>query len=408
VRKAPYMEKPFGLRIKINWKKFTTFIEDFALKDIPLEEKYEYILSCRARILGSTNLMENYERVQNGVKEICKDELTQIRVTLEKLLNNIKITQERLLRIIRKKRKIRRLEPLAFYYLSEMSSALQTLVSFSEEGRISSCYREMRKILEDFSWIIFDDLLLFKMSTLVPEILSPYHFISKGWFNWAKNIGHHLIKNKDELKKAMADLVEQIYTYGLNQEYNWRRKQIEDSIFKGLTLSLFLLLTGRKKFSEEELSKLNEMKAMIPVYSLEELSIIAVEDLKQIISGLKNSSLTGTDIAFVEKLVKSLKEKAPEVIIPPYPTNKFIFGFLGKVFSARFLERKYSEYSQFVHTYFTSWQVFPFSSVLEFKVFNHELSVFAENILQLINSYLEHVFGLKRLREPPVKVRNSS
>ena len=104
------MEKPFGLRIKINWKKFKTFIEDFALKDAPLEEKYEYILCCRARVLGSS-LMKNYERVQNSVKEVCKDELAQVRITLEKLLDKIKIAQRHLLRIIRKKRKIWRLEP---------------------------------------------------------------------------------------------------------------------------------------------------------------------------------------------------------------------------------------------------------------------------------------------------------
>ena len=149
--------------------------------------------------------MKNYERVQNSVKEICKDELAQIHITLEKLLHKIKIAQRHLLRIIRKKRKIWHLEPLCFYYLPEMSSVLQTLKSIFEEGLIPSCYREMRKILEDFSWIIFNDLLLFKMSTLASGILSPYRFISKGWFNWAKNIGYHLLKDVSEIKIEKAN-----------------------------------------------------------------------------------------------------------------------------------------------------------------------------------------------------------
>lgn len=106
---------------------------------------------------------------------------------------------------------------------------------------------------------------------------------------------------------------------------------------------------------------------------------------------LKHQHLTISDEAFAEKSMTILEINDSSKIIPPYPSNAFVLGFVSKVLSGD-LVKPYKEYSHFVHSYFTSWHIFPFSSVLEFKIFNHEFSVFSGIIRQLIDTYLEELF----------------
>jgi hypothetical protein len=117
---------------------------------------------------------------------------------------------------------------------------------------------------------------------------------------------------------------------------------------------------------------------------------LAVEDMKNVQKDLERKRLSKFDDILVEELIDMIIGKSLK-IVPPYPSPEFVLGFVSKVLSIELLE-PYKEYSQFVHSYFTSWHIFPFSSVLEFKVFRHELSIFARILIQLINSYLRELF----------------
>ena len=79
-------------------------------------------------------------------------------------------------------------------------------------------------------------------------------------------------------------------------------------------------------------------------------------------------------------------------MIAPYPSNEFVLGCVDKIFHGKLL-KKYKEYSHFVHSYFTSWHIFPFSSVLEFKVFKYELETFSQMVHDLIENYVNMLFG---------------
>jgi len=134
-----------------------------------------------------------------------------------------------------------------------------------------------------------------------------------------------------------------------------------------------------------------KLEGILPLYETKKLKDLAVEDLKNIMKGLGHRHLTRSDETFAEKLTKILEIKESSKIIPPYPSNEFVLGFVSKVLSGD-LVKPYEEYSHFVHSYFTSRHIFPFSSVLEFKIFNHEFSVFAGIIQQLIDAYLVELF----------------
>ncbi|MHA1431507.1 MAG: hypothetical protein ACTSRV_14110, partial [Candidatus Freyarchaeota archaeon] len=84
--------------------------------------------------------------------------------------------------------------------------------------------------------------------------------------------------------------------------------------------------------------------------------------------------------------------RTSDEVIPPYPSNKFVLELVQEALGSDLLQRKYNEYSHFVHSYFTSWHIFPFSSVLEFKILKHELSIFADIIREMIDLYLKELF----------------
>jgi hypothetical protein len=385
VRKQPLGSKPFGIRIKIDWNRFRLFLDEFAKKELPLREKYSYIFNCRAPSLILV-LRGDLERVRHNVKEICKEEIGQIRQELEDLMRRVNEAKGYLFKITSYRRTIP-IEPSTLQYFPEMISMLQAFISLVENGIISACYREMRKILENLSWVIFDDLLLYKTSIVrerkhLMDFLIPYRSVSREWYEWASQ-EKLVIRNLKELEVKIKDLTA-IYLHRKGKKEQLEPKQIEEIFFKRISYPLFLALTGK---NIQVPKKLDEV---IPQYEAGMLRRLAVEDMKNVQKDLERKRLSKFDDILVEELIDMIIGKSSK-IVPPYPSPEFVLGFVSKVLSIELLE-PYKEYSQFVHSYFTSWHIFPFSSVLEFKVFRHELSIFARILIQLINSYLRELF----------------
>jgi len=387
IRRETWGKRPMGIQIKIDWKQFFTFLDNFAKKEISLKEKYSYLLNCRAPSLTLV-LRGDLERVRYEVKEVCKGEIEQICKKLEELINKIDEIKDYLFKISSYRKTIP-IEPATLEYFPEMISTLGALVVLIKNGTIPSCYREMRKILENLSWVIFDDLLFYKMISPRKkkhgmELPLPYRHVSKEWYEWASQ-NNLIVRNLRELERKAKNLVEIIYFYSKSKGYGWKKKQIERVFFETLSYPLFLLLTGIETHVPKKLEHL------IPCYKVKTLEELTIENLENILRDLKCSRyLSKSDRALINKLINSL-EMGQSLIVPPYPSNEFVLGFVSKVFSNNLL-KLYKEYSHFVHSYLTSWHIFPFSSVLEFKIFRNELSIFTEALLQILNSYLEQLF----------------
>lgn len=107
---------------------------------------------------------------------------------------------------------------------------------------------------------------------------------------------------------------------------------------------------------------------------------------------LKSGPLTKFDKKIVREFVQSLMDKMPDKIVAPYPSNGFVLSIISKMLGLNLnLNSFYGRYSYFVHSYDKAWQLFPFSSVLEFKILGYELSSFFNTILETIGSYLNEI-----------------
>jgi hypothetical protein len=388
VRKQFFGSKPFGIQIKVDWNQFHSFLDEFAKRELPLREKYSYILNCRAPSLTLV-LRGDLKRVQNDVREICREEIKQIRQDLEDLISRVNEAKDYLFKIASYRKTIP-IEPSTLEYFPEMISMLRALILLVENGTIPACYREMRKILENLSWVIFDDLLFYRTSILRKRkhlvgfsIPIPYRSVSREWYEWSSQEKLMIRKLKD-IENKIKKLAEVVYLRRKGEEEYLEQKQIEEIFFKRISYPLFLLLTGASVRVSDELEEL------VPQYEVETLRCLTAEDLKNVLKDLGCERPSKSDDALEEELMNMMVGKSSK-IVPLYPSPEFVLGFVSKTLSVELLE-PYKEYSQFVHSYFTSWHIFPFSSVLEFKVFRHELSVFSRILMQLINSYLKELF----------------
>jgi len=395
LREGPFDSKPFGLQLRKRWKKFGNFLETFSQEDIPLEDKYEYLLKCRASSLDlivrdTLDMSSNMERVQKSVKELCEGEVEQIKNDAGDLVGILESTKDQLYRISKRKTVLK--EPSTLLYIPEMISTLQALIYLVENGAIPACYREMRKILENLSWVMFDDFLFFRHAALKRagrrevEIPNPYSLVTRDWYNWSIQHGC-IVRNLGEMKKGMKNIVEKTLSYGGKKGYDWSEKQIEKVLFQGLSTSLVLLCLGKER------DVTGKSREFVPKYEVKKLLTLASRDLEGVIKGLGRPRLNRSDKQFIEALVQSLGSKfSSGEVVPPFPSNEFVLGFVVKMLSNRSLKKKYDEYSHFIHSYYTSWHIFPFSSILEFKIFKCEFKEFARNIQQLMTDYLHELY----------------
>jgi len=396
VTKQFFGYKPLGIQLRINWDEFNTFLDEFAEIDIELWKKYSYILGCRAPSLDII-LRRDLKEVQDEVREICEEEIEQINQEVEELIEKIEGFRDYLLKIARR-RKMIPIEPLTLYYFPEMLSILNTFPSIVENGAVTSCYREMRKVLENLSGVVFDDLLFFRVKNRrgkdETSLLSPYRFISKEWYDWASQ-NQHMIRNLGQFKKEIKVLSEEIYLYGKRKGYNWNEEKIIEIFFEKISYPMFLMLIN----ADAQIPK--KLEGFVPQYEVKTLRDLAIRDLENIIKDLKNKRLSKSDGEFIDKLSEKLEINSSK-LIPLYPSNDFVIAFVSKVSSIN-LQKLYNEYSHFIHTYFTSWHIFPFSSVLEFKIYKHQLQIFDDAILGLINYYFSLFSrkGNKSSNNPP-------
>jgi hypothetical protein len=385
-RKETFAKELFGVQVYINWDKFYAFLDDFATKNVSLEEKYEYLFSCRAGIAWMKS--KPYPHLmEERVKFFSQQELKEIDSLIHQFIKRMdEIKNELREKSISRKH----IFPLALAYISDILATLEVIKYCVNMGVLTTCYREMRKILENLSWAVIDDLLLFRrphefMFTYVP----PYRVLSKKWLEWAGR-EDMIVKNLGELNVSFKNIAEEIYLFSRTNGYKVTRKSIKEILFNNLTYPSFLVIMGRTK----DLAK--GLEEWVPSYDITELRNYVEKDLCNTLLELKGKTLSDHDSRFVKKLVENLLNQKTRHVVPPYPSNAFVIQFVGKTFNLD-LNGFYSKYSYFVHSYDKSWQLIPFSSVVEFKIFKHELTLFMKLILEMMDSY-KRIFILKRAK----------
>lgn len=378
VKRRRSQDVPIAVQVSIKWDRFYKFLEDFAISDNSLEEKYSYLSLCRSAMGWMRSKPHEHQMVER-VKSIVEPEVKEINRVIDDISASIDSVREKLRnRAVRK-----RFFPLALAYLHEAASTFQVIRNCVGDGIISACYREMRKILEGFSWVIFEDYLSCRNKEFSNDFISPCRVLSKRWYDWARR-ENATLKSLVEFKKSIRDIVESYFSYGETKNYAWTKNRIRANILDNLSYPLFILLSGIDK----QIS--NELRGVIPFYDRDRLKTMAGKDIEKSLRQLKGRRLSRSDSRFIENITGDMTTGKQDNLIVPYPSNRFVLEFVSNVLNLN-LYSYYKRYSYFVHSYVKTWQLFPFSSVLEFKILKHELSDYTKTLSQAIQFCSENI-----------------
>ena len=380
VQKSKNSKKPVLFGYYLNWDKFSKFIENFPASDkIPLEDKYKYVFACKysgadlsvktiKELLNykSINTSYSYKVFRQNFDKAIGNTIDSINNTLDGLINFL------IDKLNEGKREEYSITVLDF--IPEVISSIDGIKVLSNSGYISSCYREIRSLIEQISYVILDEYLTInslRLWKVKNEITLPLLNINSRWRSE---------QNKTEIRKISELIPKDI----LNGPTNNSPKKIEDILLKKMSVEMYVALTGKPM--KKDSNYVPSLKIDIIKEGIKEIKQIADgsdENVKNIFTSLEDS--------LNKKWSNSNNPKDGEF---PFPATSFVFDFLNRVFNKnlKVLDPIWNNYSLFIHPYVFTWEVIPKTSVIEYRTFEYEITKNFESSIEILFNHLFKYF----------------
>lgn len=410
VKRKPDEGNPlFGIQARIYEDKFKDFLEEFPqTSDLSLEEKYQYLMKSRFLTLAIESKSKRTSRksIENWteeVKKLAEENIEEITRKIDETNSKVENWEKELQKYWANRNLWKYFDtyPTTLLYVIEMKSILNNIKDTIRKGSVPPCYREMRKLLENLTWAIFDDFLFINSKyykylkenpTTDISFPRPFQEVNKRWYNWNRD---NLEKSRsfnsrlDELRnKILVHCKKPRLRYDDNYEIG--KDEIKVELKKRMSYPLYISLSGT------EIEESEKVEDFVHPFKPETLKPLVRFSLKQVLRGLKNGRRTSKlDKEFLNEISELTVSNKNQFIVPTIPPNEYIINFLHNIWHTNFerkLSESYKQYSFFVHSYLHSWQVYPYSSVLEYKILKNEVKTFFSTVANLTESYLENCY----------------
>jgi len=309
---------------------------------------------------------------------LCSQDIEVIENKLSEIETTLSAMQKMLWRISKKEG----VPPAMLAYLLEAKVIMKTIHQMTKDGLFPSCYRELRKFLENLSWAFFGDYLLIKAYRRYGFLHDNYALIaSKEWYEW--------IREREEYKSLILNV--KTARHRVNELHKKLKKTYPTLPGKDKFWSIFMseITTPSFAFIFGEGINSESLPMEVPRYFLPQQIIpYARKDFENIGEILCLSDPETFGEVGVRAVMEINKTSESAFIVPPYPTNDLVLMLVEKWSNITELNKKYEEYSTFVHSYIDSWVVLPFSSVMEVKVFKKEIEDIENLVKRLCKIYL--------------------
>jgi len=259
--------------------------------------------------------------MQKAVKEISKDEITEIQRRLTGFVCYLEYIKGQLMKMLRRKKLP--IEPAVLLFLPEMMATVKALKHLVDHGAVPSCYREMRKILESLAWVVFDDILFFRSLKSGTTLFPPYRYISKEWYEFAQQQGKGnsrlILRNPGDLKKRVKELIDTLKTE------SWDKKTLEvlkERIMKKMSYPMYLLLLG------EDAGTVKNIEKSAPTYDSPPLLTAVRKEL------LETAADLNLPEELVNKIIKVVERMSHPVLIPLSHQIRLYSHLWTKIFQA--------------------------------------------------------------------------
>jgi hypothetical protein len=362
----------------MNWKKFSKFIENFPISDkITLEDKYKYILACKYS--GADLSTDFILQLRNYQSAITKDSYKSFKEGFDNvtniIINSINNTLDGLMEFLIGKLEEGKKEKYSteiLDFIPDVISSIDTIKILAVNGYISSCYREIRSLIERISYVILDEYLITNSSKLGVNdkyIILPLLNINSRWRSK---------QEKKEIRK-IDDLLEEI------KDGN-RKKEILDTLLKNMSVEMYVALAGKPIDKRDDYT---------PVLDIDKIKD-GIKEIKKI-ADIQNNDLKKNLILLINELNNKWNNSIAGEF--PFPASNFVFRFLGKVFGKdlKTLESIWNNYSLFIHPYIFAWEVMPKTSVIEYRVFEYEITKNFETAIEKLFNNLFTYYGKSKI-----------
>jgi hypothetical protein len=374
VYKMRTSKKPILFGYHLNWDKFSKFIENFPASDkITLEDKYKYIFACKYS--GVDLSTDTILQFRNSQKDLNIDSYKVFRQKFDKVVSNIigsiNNTLDGLVNFLAEKLnegKNEKYSDTILDFIPDVISSIDGIKILASNGYISSCYREIRSLIERISYVILDEYLTInslKLGKVKNEITLPLLNINSKWRSK---------QDKIEVRK-ISDLIPQNIFNGVKVK---QRKKIENILLKKMSVEMYVALAGKPK------EKDNDYAPSLKIDLINQ----GIREIEDVAKNSNDSSVTNAFTSLTKELNKKWKNSNDGEF--PFPTTSFVFDFLKRVFdkNLKVLDSIWNNYSLFIHPYIFTWEVIPKTSVLEYKLFEYEITKNFESSIENLFNYL--------------------
>jgi len=291
-------------------------------------------------------------------------------------------------------------------FSSSHKENLSTVKCMISSGHFTEAYVEMRRLLENLSWDVLNDLLILsapsedlmlRPSPRETELEKP----SENEENFLIPAWKRLVFRSPSLEwysatsRSRCNPSEFLSAFREKQKGNEGKRGDDIDVAAPLEYPTVLAgLIANTKIDEKDQKKSCDPSkfSRVPCVDLAQLlgKLQLIKNRLQESSNGNSVDELNALISRINKLKRDAEKLGVKGVVPPFPTQDLVIRLVEKLSGAKGLYEEYENLSSFVHSYGVTRSPYPFCSIYEIKVMRTEMDKFADMIGDVAESYVKY------------------
>jgi len=405
----PYGKASYLITYVIDHDKFNKFIDKFisgALWDGSLAKRYEYIYLSKIYLLSEIfRNKDPYSILERTKYEVKLKVLNSLSDALKATLMFRKDLEQEMYIVLNILPRhfpqdalfiAHRLMERTYFTMEEFKHFIDNIQSIIDYPPL--IFREFRKMLEMLVLILFEAAMLQGDMQNFYEIVE---FIDEEQRKYLKEIIDFLYDRVALDILLSWDSKEYFDKVGKEAHIKSLSKIVDKNVIDGLQEALNLSVNKLRKLIEKNiswtllftLSSLRSKKSGTTAIEVDERLLDIMTHLQSLFLAKSLTNDKRLVEEYADKVYRTIRrlQKTYDIIYP-VPSISFLIQYAEKLIKGSKLNKLYSDYCFFVHTYPSSLQLYPYMSILEYHMLPNELERFYTVTSKIIDSIIDALY----------------
>jgi len=406
----PYGKASYLITYVIDHDKFNKFIDKFisgALWDGSLAKRYEYIYLSKIYLLSEIfRNKDPYSILERTKYEVKLKVLNSLSDALKATLMFRKDLEQEMYIVLNILPRhfpqdalfiAHRLMERTYFTMEEFKHFIDNIQSIIDYPPL--IFREFRKMLEMLVLILFEATMFQRDIQNFYEIIE---FIDEEQKKHLKHIINYLYDQVALDVMLSWDTKEYFDKIGQEAYIKSLSKIVDKEVIIELREALNLSINKLRKLLEKNiswillftLSSLHSKKSGITAIEVDERLLDIMTHLQSLFLAKSLTNDKRLIDEYADKIYYTIRRlQKTYSIIYPVPSISFLIQYAEKHIKGSKLNKLYSDYCFFVHTYPSSLQLYPYMSILEYRMLPNELGRFYTVASKIIDSIIDALYA---------------